>query len=102
VVDIVDVMGAAFVGAAMALLVAGCLSLAAIVRLFAPAGGLSRMPSPPVGVPERAAAVAIRMRTHVRDRGGLPIESARHGPEPTRLRVMLGGRPLPRPTMAAA
>jgi hypothetical protein len=74
--DIVDVMGTAFVGAAVALLLVGFLSLAALVRLLAPTGGLSRMPIPPVGVPARAAAVAVRIRptfvtteAHRRSRG---------------------------------
>jgi hypothetical protein len=100
--DIVDVMGTAFVGAAVALLLVGFLSLAALVRLLAPTGGLSRMPIPPVGVPARAAAVAVRIRAHVRDHGSAPTESGRAGPEPIRLRVMLGSHHRPVRRRAAA
>jgi hypothetical protein len=102
VVDIVDVMGAALVGAAVALLLVACLSLAALVKLLAPAGGLSHMPVPSTGVPAHADAVALQIRTHVRNRMGLPTESARHRPEPMRLRLMLGGRYRALPRRAAA
>jgi hypothetical protein len=85
--DIVDAMRFVVVVAAAALFLGTLAYLAALVRMLAPAGGLDRMPIPPAGVPERAAAIGERIRAHVRARAALPSEPTPETLEPVRFRL---------------
>jgi hypothetical protein len=66
--DIVEALWFAVMAAAASLFLCGLAYAAALIRALVPTGGLERMPIPPSGVPERAAAIAARIRAHVHDR----------------------------------